>query len=99
VAYVWGKRDLKTAKRLREKLIKLGISCGGICTDDWQSFVTTFKADNHVIGKAHTVGIEGNNCRFRNRIRRAFRKTENYLASFEREEREKNASLLTNFGE
>ncbi|KAA6305897.1 hypothetical protein EZS27_042448, partial [termite gut metagenome] len=24
VAYVWGKRDLKTAKRLREKLIKLG---------------------------------------------------------------------------
>ncbi|KAA6327752.1 hypothetical protein EZS27_023282 [termite gut metagenome] len=75
VAYVWGKRDLKTTKRLREKLIKLGISFGCICTDAWQSFVTTFKADNHVIGKAHTVGIEGNNCRLRHRIRRAFRKT------------------------
>ncbi|MDR0711370.1 MAG: IS1 family transposase, partial [Prevotellaceae bacterium] len=27
------------------------------------------------IGKKHTVGIEGNNCRLRHRIRRAFRKT------------------------
>ncbi|KAA6352476.1 hypothetical protein EZS27_000187 [termite gut metagenome] len=31
VAYVWGKRDLKAAKRLREKLIKLGVSFGCIC--------------------------------------------------------------------
>jgi transposase-like protein len=31
VAYVWGKRDLKTAKRLREKLFKLGVSFGCIC--------------------------------------------------------------------
>ncbi|KAA6324504.1 hypothetical protein EZS27_026173 [termite gut metagenome] len=75
VAYVWGKRDLKTAKRLREKLIKLGISFGCVCTDDWQSFITAFKEDNHIVGKAHTVGIEGNNCRLRHRIRRAFRKT------------------------
>ncbi|KAA6341352.1 hypothetical protein EZS27_010840 [termite gut metagenome] len=75
VAYVWGKRDLKTAKRLREKLIKLGVSFGCIRTDEWQSFITTFKEDNHVIGKSHTVGIEGNNCRLRNRIRRDFRKT------------------------
>jgi IS1 family transposase len=28
VAYVWDKRDLKTAKRLREKLIKPGVSFG-----------------------------------------------------------------------
>ncbi|KAA6352004.1 hypothetical protein EZS27_000656 [termite gut metagenome] len=75
VAYVWGKRNLKTAKRLREKLIKLGVSFGCICTDEWQSFITAFKEDNHVIGKAHTIGIEGNNCRLRHRIRRAFRKT------------------------
>ncbi|KAA6328932.1 hypothetical protein EZS27_003449 [termite gut metagenome] len=75
VAYVWGKRDLKTAKRLRKKLIKLGVSFGCICTDDWQSFITAFKEDNHVIGKSPTVGIEGNNCRLRHRIRRAFRKT------------------------
>ncbi|KAA6349999.1 hypothetical protein EZS27_002605 [termite gut metagenome] len=75
VAYVWGKRDLKTAKRLKEKLLKLDISFGCVCTDDWQSFITAFKEDNHVIGKSHTVGIEGNNCRLRHRIRRAFRKT------------------------
>ncbi|KAA6327205.1 hypothetical protein EZS27_023793 [termite gut metagenome] len=31
VAYVWGKRDLRTAKRLREKLIKLDVSFGCIC--------------------------------------------------------------------
>ncbi|MBE0443588.1 IS1 family transposase, partial [Psychrobacter sp. FME13] len=27
------------------------------------------------IGKQHTVGIEGNNCRLRHRLRRAVRKT------------------------
>ncbi|KAA6336032.1 hypothetical protein EZS27_015786 [termite gut metagenome] len=31
VAYVWDKRDLKTIKRLREKLFKLGVSFGCIC--------------------------------------------------------------------
>ena len=46
-----------------------------ICTDNWDSFITAFKADNHLIGKVYTVGIEGNNCRLRHRIRRAFRKT------------------------
>ncbi|KAA6317614.1 hypothetical protein EZS27_032257 [termite gut metagenome] len=75
VGYVWGKRDVKTAQRLREKFFKLGVSFGCICTDDRQSFVKTFKADNHVIGKSHTVGIEGNNCRLGHRIGRAFRKT------------------------
>jgi len=30
---------------------------------------------NHILGKVNTVGIEGNNCRLRHRIRRAFRKT------------------------
>jgi IS1 family transposase len=63
VAYVWDKRDLKTAKCLKKKLFKLGISFGCICKDDWQSFITTFKEDNHLIGKAHTLGIEGNNYR------------------------------------
>jgi IS1 family transposase len=52
MAYVWGKRDLKTAKRLREKLFKLGISFGCICTDNWQSFITGFKEDNQIVGKA-----------------------------------------------
>jgi len=75
VAYVWGKRNLKTAKKLRKKLVELGVTYSKICSDNWQSFVTAFKPDNHKIGKNETVGIEGNNCRLRHRIRRAFRKT------------------------
>jgi IS1 family transposase len=75
VAFVWGKRDTKTAKKLRDKLVSMGISYDGICTDKWDGFIAVFQKDNHIIGKANTVGIEGNNCRLRHRIRRAFRKT------------------------
>ena len=75
VGFVWGKRDLKTAKKLQKKLVQSGVSYDYICTDNWESFLTAFKADNHLTGKAYAVGIEGNNCRLRHRIRRAFRKT------------------------
>ncbi|MDR3341302.1 MAG: hypothetical protein LBT14_00670, partial [Treponema sp.] len=57
VAYVWGKRDLKTAQKLKEKLKRLGND--RIATDDWQSFVSTFTETEHAIGKKYTVGIEG----------------------------------------
>ncbi len=90
VAWVWGKRNLATARDLRKKITELGITFDTIYTDDWTSFVKIFKSDNHVTGKANTVGIEGNNCRLRHRIRRAFRKTccfsknlYNHLKSFE----------------
>jgi len=75
VAYVWGKRNLKTAKALRNKLSALEITYDSICTDNWESFQSAFKGCNHFVGKEYTVGIEGNNCRIRHRIRRAFRKT------------------------
>jgi IS1 family transposase/transposase-like protein len=75
VCFVWGKRDLHTAQKLKDKLSDLGVSYGSIATDSWDSFITVFKGDNHLVGKEHTVGIEGNNCRLRHRIRRAFRKT------------------------
>jgi IS1 family transposase len=75
VAFVWGKRDLKTARELKKKPVDSGINYGSIATDDWDSFVSTFKGENHLAGKKYTVGIEGNNCRLRHRIRRAFRKT------------------------
>ena len=75
IAYVWGKRDLRTAKKLRKKLKELNINYDSIATDDWKSFKTTFKEDNHQIGKSYTVGIEGNNCRLRHRIKRVFRRT------------------------
>ena len=75
VAYIWGKRDLKTARKLRERLKQLEVSYDSISMDNWDSFITAFKADNKRVGKQHTVGIEGNNCRLRHRLRRAVRKT------------------------
>jgi IS1 family transposase len=58
---VWGKRDLKTAKKLRKKIKQMGISHDWIATDDWDSFIAAFAGDNHKTGKEHTVGIERNN--------------------------------------
>jgi IS1 family transposase len=78
VAYVWGDRSAKTANRLRDRLKTLGITYESIATDDWDAFVKTFKADIHVIGKQHTSGIEGNNCRLRHRMRRLFRRSCNF---------------------
>jgi IS1 family transposase len=75
VAYVWGKRDIKTAKKLRKRIQELGISYGQIATDQWDSFLAVFGEDEHMVGKKHTVGIEGNNCRLRHRLRRVFRRT------------------------
>ena len=75
VAYVWGKRNLKTAKMLRKKLDELNVSFDKVYSDAWESFLNAFGNDNLVVGKKNTVGIEGNNCRLRHRIRRAFRKT------------------------
>jgi IS1 family transposase len=75
VGYVWGKRDLKTAKKLRKRLIRLGITWDTVVADDWDSFLAAFAGDSRLTGKAYTTGIEGNNCRFRHRIRRAFRRT------------------------
>ena len=75
VAFVWGKRDLATAKQLRERLMQMSISFDHIHCDKWDSFLVAFELDNKLIGKQFTVGIEGNNNRIRHRIRRAFRKT------------------------
>jgi len=75
VTYVWGKRNLKTAIKLRKRLKRLGIQYNRIACDDWDSFLTAFEEDVLLIGKRYTSGIEGNNCRLRHRIRRAFRRT------------------------
>jgi IS1 family transposase len=74
-ALVWGKRNFKTAKKLRDKPTSLNVTFDTIYTDCWESFNRAFSGDNHVRGKENTVGIEGNNCQLRHRIRRAFRKT------------------------
>ena len=75
VAYVWGKCNTKTVKKLRDELKSQGISYDAVYSDKWDSFIAVFQEDNHVVGKENTKGIEGNNCRLRHRIRRAFRKT------------------------
>jgi len=75
VAWVWGKRNLKTARNLKKRLIELGVEFDTVYTDNWAAFTRAFEDDKHIIGKENTVGIEGNNCRLRHRIRRAFRKT------------------------
>ncbi|MDO9152562.1 MAG: IS1 family transposase, partial [Paludibacter sp.] len=54
---------------------KSGLTFGTIATDKWDSFLKAFRSDNHIVGKKYTIGIEGNNCRLRHRIRRAVRKT------------------------
>ena len=82
VAYVWGDRSAKTANRLRNELKALGVTYDRIATDDWDSFIKTFAEDAHDTGKQHTVGIEGNNCRLRHRMRRIFRKTCNFSKKF-----------------
>ncbi len=51
MAFVWGKRNLKTAKQLRAKLEALGISFGCICCDNWDSFLTAFDGNVKKIGK------------------------------------------------
>jgi IS1 family transposase len=91
VACVRGKRDIKTAEKLKERIKEPRISYGRIATDNRDSFLAVFGGDTHSAGKAHTVEIEGNNCRLRHRIRRVFRrsccfskKLCNHLKAFDR---------------
>ena len=83
VAYVWGKRDLATVQRLKTKLKQLGIHYTRIASDHWDSFITAFKNCKQSIGKFFTVGIEGNNCKIRHRIRRGFRRSCNFSKKLE----------------
>ena len=48
VAFVWGKRNVKTIRKLCEKLSSLGVSFDTVYTDDWDSFAKAFAAYNHV---------------------------------------------------
>jgi len=62
---------LATVMQLKQRLKALGVTYDRIATDNWAAFLKAFQDDGHQVGKRHTVGIEGNNCR----IRRAVRKT------------------------
>jgi IS1 family transposase len=70
----------------RKRIQGLGISYDMVATDDWDSFLSAFGEDKQVVGKEYTVGIEGNNCRLRHRVRRACcfsKKLVNHLKAFE----------------
>ena len=76
VAFVWGKRDLKTAFEWKQRLKEQNITYDCIASDHWQSFNTVFADTNERwVGKQHTQAIEGNNCAIRHRISRAVRKS------------------------
>ena len=51
VAYVWGKRDLATARSLRSRLKHLKVSYGSVSMDNWDSFLTAFKPVKKRVGK------------------------------------------------
>ena len=69
VTYVWGKRAIAIVQRLKEKLKQLSIHYTRISSNQWDSFITAFKDWQQSIGKLFTIGIEGNNCKIRHRIR------------------------------
>ena len=68
-----GGRDVVTAQKLKMRMEELNITYDCIASDHWESFIKIFKPNHQ--GKYHTVGIEGNNCRLRHRIKRAVRRT------------------------
>ena len=76
VAFTWGKRDLTTVLQLKQRLKELRITYDRIASDDWAAFLNAFSdMPEHWVGKQHTVGIEGNNCRLRHRMSRAIRRS------------------------
>lgn len=83
IAYFWGKRNLATVQRIKAKLKKLGVEYTRIASDLWDSFVTSFKNHKQSVDKFFTVGIDGNNCRIRHRIRPVFRRSCNFSKKLE----------------
>jgi IS1 family transposase len=65
---------MKTAQKLRKRIKGPGISYDRTATDGRDGFLSAFREENHAAGKERTAGIEGDNCRLRRRIRRAFRR-------------------------
>jgi IS1 family transposase len=57
VSYVWGKRNYKTNKKLRNKLKSQGIAYDTVYTDKRDSFIAVFQEDSHIIGEENTISI------------------------------------------
>jgi insertion element IS1 protein InsB len=63
VAWAVGPRDRVTAKRLRDKLAKRGVCLW--FSDDHAAYRNVLPPRKHIVGKAHTDGIERHNARTR----------------------------------
>ena len=70
-----GQTGLKNGEEAKKTAETAGVTYDRIACDEWDSFLRAFDEDEKLVGKEYTVGIEGNNCRLRHRIRRAFRRT------------------------
>lgn len=81
ISYVWGKRNSETVMRLKIQLCKSQISFRYVYSDRWICFRKIFKGYPHYLGRKYTIGIEGNHCLLRHRIRRFFRKSCNFSKS------------------
>jgi IS1 family transposase len=73
VAWVLGKRDQKTFKRLYDQLKHLKDCI--FYTDNWDVFAKVLPKSRHIVGKAHTHIVESNNTNTRHFLGRFTRKT------------------------
>jgi len=73
IAWVLGKRNQKTFKRLYDKVKHLK-KCM-FYSDAWDVFAKVLPKSRHIIGKAHTHIIESNNSNTRHHLGRFTRKT------------------------
>jgi insertion element IS1 protein InsB len=73
VAWVLGKRDAETFKRLYDKVKHLKECI--FYSDDWEAFAKILPKERHIVGKAHTHIIESNNSNTRHHLGRFTRKT------------------------
>ena len=73
VAWVLGKRNRKTFKRLYDKVKHLK-KCK-FYTDAWEVFAKVLPKSRHFVGKSHTHIIESNNSNTRHHLGRFTRKT------------------------
>jgi len=73
VARVLGGRDSATFQRLYDKVKHLK-DCM-FYTDDWDAFAKVLPPERHIIGKAHTIGIEQDNSNTRHHLGRFTRRT------------------------
>ena len=73
MAWVLGRRDIATFRRLYDK-VKHIEGCT-FYTDSWDAFAAVLPPERHIIGKTHTVMIERDNSNTRHHLARFTRRT------------------------